>query len=109
MEKKDLKQIREEIAEVIEDNINPQFEKVRTRLDNVEKGLEQVKSQMVTKSYLDDKLADLEGGLVAKLRKEDTKMNRLIEIMKKKSLLSKSEVKELNEFKIFPKFTKQES
>ena len=88
MEKRDLKQIREEMAQVIEDNINPQFEGIRTqfeevgtRIGNLEKGLNQVRLEMVTKSYLDDKLADLEGGLIAKLKKEDIKMNRLIEIM----------------------------
>ena len=109
MDKKDLTQIREEFAQVIEDNINPQFEDIRGRLGNVEKGLEQVKLEMVTKSYLDDKLADLEGGLVAKLRKEDTKMSRLIEIMKNKSLLSKSGVNELSQFNIFPKTHHQEN
>lgn len=100
-----FKRIREDFAQVIEYNINPQFDEVRGRLDGVENRLSRVESQMVTKSYLDDKMAELEGGLVVKLRKEDIKMNRLIEIMKKKSLLSKSEVKELNEFKIFPKIS----
>lgn len=114
MEKRDLKQIREEMAQVIEDNVNPQFEEIRTqfegvgtRIGNLEKGLDQVRSEMVTKSYLDDKLADLEGGLIAKLKKEDIKMNRLIEIMEKKSLLSRAEIKELNQIKVFPKFSNQ--
>ncbi|PIS42207.1 MAG: hypothetical protein COT24_04670 [Candidatus Kerfeldbacteria bacterium CG08_land_8_20_14_0_20_40_16] len=120
MKKKDIKQIRKEIAEVIEDNINPQFEDIRVqlegvekrldgRIDGVEKRLERVDSQMVTKSYLDDKLADLEGGLITKLRKEDQKMNLLVEIMRRKSLLTKADVKLLDEFRIFPKTSAKQS
>jgi hypothetical protein len=43
-----------EIGEVIEQNINPQFETIRTRLDKVE-------TTMVTKDYLDEKLGTVNG------------------------------------------------
>ena len=62
-------------------------------------------NQLPTKSYLDDKIAGLEGGLITKLRKEDDKMNRLLEIMKQKNLLSESEVAELANLVVFPKET----
>ncbi|PIY97095.1 MAG: hypothetical protein COY66_01255 [Candidatus Kerfeldbacteria bacterium CG_4_10_14_0_8_um_filter_42_10] len=102
MDKKDLKQIRIEIAEVIEDNINPHFE-------DIQKDVQEIKTNMVTKSYLDDKLAELEGGMVAKLRKEDRKVNRLVEILQKKSLLTKEDVKQLEELKVFPKISQGQS
>lgn len=99
----DLKKINKEIGQVIEDNINPQFDAVNQRMDKVEKDILDIKVTMVTKSYLDDKLADLEGGLITKLRKEDQKVNRLIEIMQVKSLLTHEDVKHLKELQVFPR------
>jgi hypothetical protein len=70
MEEKDLKQIKEimheEIGQVWDKNIAPAFDDVYKRLDKAdvrmdgfEGRLNNIESQMVTKSYLDDKLADL--------------------------------------------------
>ena len=92
----DLKKIRNEIAEVIEDNVNPQFEELRN-------DIEEIKATMVTKSYLDVKIADLEGGWVVKLRKEDNKVNRLVGILKRKKVIAKTDVKTLNEIQVFPR------
>ncbi|MCG2695784.1 hypothetical protein L6248_02535 [Candidatus Parcubacteria bacterium] len=63
------------------------FKKVESRLGKVE-------SNMVTKDYLDDKLADLRGDLVVLTRKEDTKVKKLIQILNKRNLISDDEVKE---------------
>ena len=71
----DIARIGVEMARVIEDNIDPRFDAVEHRLDGVEGRLGRVEgrldgvegrlggveSAMVTKSYLDDKLADLRG------------------------------------------------
>lgn len=97
IDQNDLQKIGEEMGKVLEQNITPQFEEIRGRLDKIE-------STMVTKSYLDDKLADLEGNLVGKLRKEDEKVNRLIEVLKNKSVLDDRDVKMLEEFHVFPRF-----
>lgn len=112
-----FEKMREEFCQVIEDNVNPQFDEVNKkfdlvdkrfdevdkRFDKVDKRFDKIEANMVTKSYLDDKIADLEGGLISKLRKEDDKVNRLIEIMRKKSLLADHDVKHLNELQVFPK------
>src|SRR3989338_4791818 len=110
MANEDLKKIKEEIASVIEDNINPQFDELRDKIgvisDNVgslKSEIGYVKSQMVTKSYLDDKLADLSGDTIIKLKKEDAKVNRLIEMMGGKKMLDEKEIKELEEIKVFPR------
>lgn len=119
MDKKDLKQIREEFALVIEDNINPQFEELNKKSDKLEEDIRHikgdiqgvkedvhgVKSQMVTKAYLDEKLIDLTGDFVVKLKKEDAKVNRLIEMMDGKKILDKKEIKELGKIKVFPQLT----
>jgi len=114
MDKKDLKKIREEVASVIEDNVNPQFDELNGRIDKIESKLGgrmdrleddvvSIKSQMVTKAYLDEKMADLSGDVIVRLKKEDAKVNRLIEMMGSKKVLNRQEVKELEGFKIFPR------
>lgn len=60
-------------------------------------------SNLPTKSYLDDKFADLEGDLIKKLRKEDEKLNRLAQILKQKAILTDGDIAELGYFEVFPK------
>jgi len=124
MANEDLKKIKEELASVIEDNINPQFDELRGKIGvisddvgnlknnvsnlkndvgNIKGEISYIKSQMVTKSYLDDKLADLSGDTIIKLKKEDAKVNRLIEMMGGKKMLDEKEIKELEEIKVFPR------
>lgn len=90
------KKIGEEMGKIIEQNIIPKFDEIRGQLNKIE-------ATMVTKSYLDDTLADLEGNLIVKLRKEDAKMNPLTEVLKNKSVLNEDDIKIFDEFQIFPK------
>ena len=69
MEKNDIQQIQEAVQKQIqetvqltftkiwEDNIEPAFNELNNRVSSLENKV----SQLPTKSYLDDKLADLEG------------------------------------------------
>jgi len=57
---------------------------------------------MVTKEYLDDKLADLNGSLTLMMRKEDAKVRALIDKMEKKQVLSKEEMKAILSMEPFP-------
>ncbi|MFH1173174.1 MAG: hypothetical protein V1692_01430, partial [bacterium] len=52
--------LREDFARMIEENINPQFEEINGRLNRME-------ATMVTKDYLDNKLADIKGELNVEL------------------------------------------
>ena|SRR3989339_731875 len=88
--------MRMEIAELLETQITPQFEELRSEMAKM-------RSEMVTKSYLDDKLADLEGGMVSNLRKEDNKVNKLLKLLETKSILSGEEVRSFDEYQIFPR------
>jgi hypothetical protein len=58
---------------------------------------------MVTKDYLDDKLADLRGDLVVMMRKEDTKVIKLIDILAKRNIISETEAKEILSMEPFAK------
>ncbi len=72
-------------------------------LDEKFQAIEDRFAQLPTKSYLDDKLADLEGGIITKLRKEDDKLNRLAEMLKDKKVLSETDIAELKKLVVFPK------
>jgi hypothetical protein len=80
-----------EIVTFIKDNavMKNDFEK---RMGNIENRLTKVESQMVTKEYLDDKLADLRGDLVVMMRKEDNKLKTLVEILQTKKIITKTDV-----------------
>lgn len=56
LSEKDIRRIGEEVGRVIEDNMNPQFDAIRNRLDTIETRMDM---EMVTKDYLDQKLAPI--------------------------------------------------
>lgn len=62
-----------------------------------------IKSTMVTKDYLDEKLADLQGNLVVLTRKEDTKFNTLVTVLTGKKVLTKSEQRRIVSMEPFPR------
>lgn len=80
------------IGEVIEDNILPALEEM----------LDSKLANLPDKGYLSDKLADLEGTLVVRQRKEDKKVNLLIEFLKNRKILSDNEVDMLQNIQVFP-------
>lgn len=87
------------LGQVIEDNINPQFDEIRARLGSVEGAM----ATMVTESYLDDKLADLKGEFTVRQRTQDRKVNTLINTLDRKKVLAADDVHELNAIEVFPK------
>ena len=90
-----------DFSELIE-YLDGKFQKIDTQLAELPKMHGQI-AQLPTKAYLDDKLANLEGGLVAKLRKEDEKVNMLAAMLKEKKVLTDSDIKELGQLQVFPK------
>ena len=75
------------------------------RLGKVESDIMVIKAEMVTKDYLDDKLADLRGDLVVLTRKEDGKVKELVKILESKKVLNKSEVKRIFSMPPFPELS----
>ncbi|MEK7103317.1 MAG: hypothetical protein AAB870_03145 [Patescibacteria group bacterium] len=73
------------------------FDGIDQRLDKMDTRLTKVESQMVTKEYLDDKLADLRGDILTVIRKEDRRVSQLIDFLFDKKVLSDNEVKTLGE------------
>lgn len=54
-----------------------------------------IKAMMVTKDYLDEKMADLRGDLVVMMRKEDTKLLTLVDVLHGKKVLNTKDVKKI--------------
>ena len=67
-----------------------------------DKRFTKIESEMVTKDYLDEKMSDLQGDLTILTRKEDKKVKKLVEILKKRKLISNKEVKEIMAMEPFP-------
>lgn len=72
-------------------HVEERFNGVEKRLDRVESDMVYVKSVMVTKDYLDDKLADLTSDLGMLIRKEDKKVNNFIRVVRQKKVISSQE------------------
>jgi predicted nucleic acid-binding Zn-ribbon protein len=94
-----------EILEALQEfagHVDEKFSHVDKQFSEIRSEIGGMKSQMVTKSYLDDKLADLKGDMTSMIRKEDQKMNRLVNVLAEKRVLSIPETKDVLSFKVFP-------
>ena len=87
----------------VQGSMETQFSEIRSGISDIRSDVVSIRSQMVTKSYLDDKLADLKGDLITLTKKEDNKINRLVGILHDKSVLDRNDVNELSEYRVFPK------
>lgn len=64
-----------------------------------------IKSTMVTKDYLDDKLSDLRGDLTVVMRKEDTKLCAVIDILLEKKIFTEADKKRVLTMEPFPQLS----
>jgi len=97
---------KNEILEAINEfssRVDERLDKVDKRFDNLEGEVGSIKATMVTKDYLDEKMADLRGDLVVLMRKEDTKVGKLIEILKRRKVITEIEEKEILSMEPFAK------
>ncbi len=88
--KREFDELKQEVSKIKTD-----LTSVKTDLTSVKTDLTSVKATMVTKDYLDEKLADLRGDLVVLTRNEDTKLKVLIKILKNKKIITNSDEKQL--------------
>lgn len=107
LEEQDFKRIAEEVALVIEHNVNPQFEELRADIGMLKSDVGTLKSDvstlkydvaylknnMVTKDYLDDKISDLRSDLTNLVYQEDNRVSALTDTLHHRKLLSDHEHK----------------
>ena len=61
------------------DKLEERLNKLESRFDKLEERVVRIEATMVTKEYLDDKLADLRGDIVLLVRKEDKKLGAVVQ------------------------------
>lgn len=61
--------------------LNQKFDVLSPQVESAEIDVKHIKVQMVTKNYLDTKLASQKGEIVQLVRDEDTKVNRVIDTL----------------------------
>jgi len=86
MDKNDKNEILSAINTFAE-SVDRRFESIDQRFDRMEGRIGKIEGTVVTKDYLGEKLSDLRGDLVILVRKEDNKMNKLIDILTHKQVL----------------------
>ena len=88
------------------DKVDGRLDKVDGRLDKVDGRLGKIEATMVTKDYLDEKLADLRGDIAVLIRKEDTKLGALVKILEQRKVLSPDDVNHIFSLEPFARLTK---
>lgn len=76
---------------------------LKVKASNSEKDIANIKNQMVTKHYLDEKLYDLRGDLILLTRKEDAKLGTLVDILEKREIISQNEARQVLSLEPFSK------
>lgn len=72
-------------------HIDEQIGGIKSDVSSLKSDIGWIKSNMVTKDFLEEKMADLRGDLVVLVRKEDTKLLKLVDILKGRKLISAEE------------------
>src|SRR3990167_5380096 len=85
------------------DKLDGEIKQIKGDITGMKGEIGSIKATMVTKDYLDDKLADLRGDLVVLMRKEDTKVGKLIDVLKRRKVISEAEEKEILSMEPFAK------
>lgn len=68
--------------------VDKRFDEVDKRFDVIEQDVSSIKNVMVTKDYLDEKMADLHGDLIATMHKGNNKLIALVDKLEKKKVIS---------------------
>ena len=108
--KKDLmaaiKGVKDELGKKIDDTnqvVNELVETINDYATNTDRRLDKIEATMVTRDYLDRKMADMKGDLVAMIRDEDKKLGITVETLAGKKVISEDEKKKILSMEPFPK------
>ena len=110
MQKESLRSLtKKDLGEFAEDVLLPAIgkiidERVPKIIDErvpgiVNKAVNKAKLELM--DHFDDKIADLRGDIIILLRREDSRVQLLIDKLKKKNILEDKDIKELEEIRVF--------
>jgi len=83
--------------------VNELVEVVNDYATNTDRRLDKIEATMVTRDYLDRKMANMKGDLVAMIRDEDKKLGITVETLAEKKVISKDDEKRILSMEPFPK------
>ena len=84
----DIKLIGEELGNVIEHNITPQFDDIRVRLDRVDIRLDRVETRLGGVETRLDRVENRLEGVENKLDRTDGKVTALVNVLERKSVIT---------------------
>ena len=87
---------------VTKEEFDKEIKGINGEIKGIKGEIKGIKSSMVTKAYLDDKLAKQTGDLIVLLRKEDTKLRTLIEILAERRVLTEQDKMRIFSMEPFP-------
>lgn len=83
-------------------HVDDRFLQVDARFTGIDQQLKEMRATIVTKSYLDDKLADLRGDLVVLARKGNVKLQELVEELERRHVLDRETAHRILMLEPFP-------
>lgn len=95
--KTDISEIKTDVA-----TLKTDVAVLKTDVATLKGDVTRMESQMVTKSYLDEKLGALKGDTVALIRKEDTKTDRIVEELELHNVLPPASIQTIRDLHVFP-------
>jgi len=105
LDEKDLQMIGVEMGKVLEHNVMPQFDLLHEEIKGIKGEIVGIKAVMVTKDYLDEKMANLESKLLVNDRKLEHKTDVLINALGERRALKESDLDHLEQARVFPRTT----
>lgn len=90
-----------EIVNFIQENAvtKEEFEQKTAKMDQA---ITKIGSTMANKDFVTEKLSDLQGNIVVLMRKEDTKLKALVDILEEKQVLNQEDKKRIFSMEPFP-------
>jgi len=83
--------------------INTFSTSVDERFNKIDERFNKIENTMVTKDYLNEKMADLRGDLVVLVRKEDMKLAATLDLLIEKQLISREDAMKVLKLEPFAK------
>lgn len=104
--KKDLVEFTEEtLLPAVERIIDERVSKVDTKINTLDAKVNKLDEKINTTKldlmdFIEDKISDLRGEIILLLRKEDRRFLHLVKVLHQKQILSKDDIKSIDEFGI---------
>lgn len=94
-------EVKVDNLEVRFDNLEVKVDNLKVKVDKLDNRVGKLESGMVTKDYLDEKIADLKGDLIVKGRQESQRTDKIVQVLSENKLLNTKQANELADLKAY--------